>query len=146
MKGPDDSHVRPIKTLLSTAIQVIGAHINNVEALGDIGAKNLDRVAQIVCRNRALSGENLNLFLEIGHTELRLYDCTSTSRVIAGCQRVLIPARRRTDLKDHELSSIATFCPRLERLTLNFCGTLDDDVLKAWGKGFKSLKYLSLYG
>lgn len=77
VKAADDRHVRPIKTLLSTAIQVIGAHINNVEALGDIGPKNLDRVAQIVCRNRALSGENLNLFLEVGHTELRLYDCTS---------------------------------------------------------------------
>lgn len=49
-------------------------------------------------------------------------------------------------LTDVDLANIATFCPRLERLTLNLCGRLDDDVLKAWSKGFKQLKYLSLYG
>lgn len=58
--------------------QVIGQYINDVEALGDIGPSNLDRVAKIVCKNRALTSENLKLFLEIGHRELRLYDCTST--------------------------------------------------------------------
>ena len=26
------------------------------------------------------------------------------------------------------------------------CGRLDDDVLEAWAKGLKELKYLSLYG
>lgn len=50
------------------------------------------------------------------------------------------------DIRDHELANLATFCPRLERLTLNMCGRLDDDVLEAWKKGFKSLRYLSLYG
>lgn len=44
------------------------------------------------------------------------------------------------------MSSIAVFCPRLERLSLNLCGMLDDDVLEKWGKGFPQLKYLSLYG
>lgn len=49
-------------------------------------------------------------------------------------------------LRDTELANLATFCPRLERLTLNMCGRLDDDVLRAWKKGFKNLRYLSLYG
>lgn len=143
--------------------QVIGAHINNVEALGDIGPKNLDRVAQIVCKNRALTPENLSLFLEVGHTELRLYDCTSESVLLsllspsphAPSHRprfLLLPSltfltpAHRTDLNDTSLSTLPIFCPRLERLTLNLCGRLDDDVLKEWGKGFKELKYLSLYG
>ncbi|ORY88973.1 hypothetical protein BCR35DRAFT_189676 [Leucosporidium creatinivorum] len=124
-KAVESGPGRTIKTLQQICISVIGQHINNVEALGDIGPKNLDRVAQIVCKNRALTGENLSLFLEAGHTELRLYDCTN--------------------LNDNDLSTISTFCPRLERLTLNFCGRLDDDVLKVWGKAFKQLKYLSLY-
>lgn len=59
-------------------VQVIGKQIENVDALGDIGSKNLDRIAKIVCKARALSGSNLHLFLDAAHTELRLYDCTST--------------------------------------------------------------------
>lgn len=76
--------VTPLHRLRRAPWQVIGAHIDNVEGFGDIGPKNLDRVAQIVCKNRALTGDNLSLFLEIGHTQLTLYDCTRTSR-LAGC-------------------------------------------------------------
>ncbi|KAK4047874.1 UV-damaged DNA-binding protein rad7 [Microbotryomycetes sp. JL221] len=125
VRAVEERLYRPIKTLQQQCIAVIGQHIGDVEALGDIGTNNMDKIAQIVCRNRALNQENLKLFLEASHTELRLYDCTS--------------------INDVELANIAVFCPRLERLTLNMCGRLDDDVLKAWAKGFKHLKYLSLY-
>ncbi|SCV71669.1 BQ2448_3257 [Microbotryum intermedium] len=124
-KVVEETQFRPIKTLQQTVIDVIGNHIDDVEALGDIGAKNLDRIAKIVCKNRALTGQNLSLFLEIDHTELSLYDCTK--------------------IEDHHLASIATFCPRLERIKLNLCGRLDDSVLDAWAKGFKNLKSLNLY-
>ena len=50
------------------------------------------------------------------------------------------------DVTATDLAAIASFCPHLERLTLKMCGRLDDDVLEVWGKGFKELKYLSLYG
>jgi len=49
-------------------------------------------------------------------------------------------------VRDSELASISTFCPHLERLSLNLCGRLDDDVLENWMKGFKELRHLSLYG
>ncbi|KDE04341.1 hypothetical protein, variant [Microbotryum lychnidis-dioicae p1A1 Lamole] len=124
-KVVDETQFRPIKTLQQTVIDVIGNHIDDVEALGAVGAKNLDRIAKIVCKNRALTGQNLTLFLEIDHAELSLYDCTK--------------------IEDHHLASIATFCPRLERITLNLCGRLDDSVLDAWAKGFKNLKSLNLY-
>ncbi|GAA5826959.1 hypothetical protein JCM3770_005182 [Rhodotorula araucariae] len=115
----------PLPTLQQTCLAVVGQYAADVEALGDIGHKNLDRVAKVLSKNRALTGENLKLFLEVGHRELRLYDCTN--------------------VKDHDLASIATFCPHLERLTLNLCGRLDDDVIDAWMKGFKELEHLSLY-
>lgn len=51
-----------------------------------------------------------------------------------------------SDLSPDDLISIARFSPHLERLKLNLCGRLDDTVLEEWGKGFKELKYLSLYG
>lgn len=50
------------------------------------------------------------------------------------------------DVRDTDLASISNFCPRLERLSLNLCGRLDDDVLENWMKGFKELRHLSLYG
>jgi len=53
---------------------------------------------------------------------------------------------RRTDVKDTELASISIFCPHLEKLTLNLCGRLDDDVLNQWEKGFEELRHLNLYG
>ena len=55
-------------------------------------------------------------------------------------------ARARTVVKDQDLAQISTFCPHLERLALNLCGRLDDDVIDAWSKGFKELRHLSLYG
>lgn len=74
----------------------------------------------------------------------------SFSRAAANLSSPLLsspdPLLALIDLSDTSLSTLPTFCPRLERLTLNLCGRLDDDVLKEWGKGFKQLKYLSLYG
>ncbi|KAK4050790.1 UV-damaged DNA-binding protein rad7 [Microbotryomycetes sp. JL201] len=125
VRATEERLYRPIKTLQQNCIAVIGEHIQDVEALGDIGPTNMDKVAQIVCRNRSLNQDNLKLFLEASHTELRLYDCTN--------------------INDVDLGNIAVFCPHLESLTLNMCGRLDDDVLKAWAKGFKNLKYLSLF-
>lgn len=54
-------------------------YIHSVDALGDLGPKNLDKVAKIVSKHRALDNDNLKLFLDVGMTELRLYDCTSAS-------------------------------------------------------------------
>ncbi|GAA5913016.1 hypothetical protein JCM8208_005668 [Rhodotorula glutinis] len=115
----------PVPTLQQTCLAVVGQYATDIEALGDIGLKNLDRVAKVLCKNRALTGDNLKLFLEVGHRELRLYDCTL--------------------VKDQDLAQISTFCPHLERLALNLCGRLDDDVIDAWRKGFKELRHLSLY-
>ncbi|KAK4698450.1 DNA repair protein RAD7, partial [Phenoliferia sp. Uapishka_3] len=124
-KAVDERVFKPVRTLQQACIAVIGNQINNVVALGDIGPKNLDRIAKIVAKHRALTHDNLELFLDIGHTQLSLYDCTN--------------------IPDEDLASIASFCPHLERLTLKMCGRLDDSVLIKWASGFKKLKYLSLY-
>ena len=75
--------------------------------MGDVGPKNLDCINRIVCKHRALTADNLGLFLEVDHKELKFYDCTL--------------------LNDEQLSSIAIFCAHLERIELQFCGLLDDE-------------------
>lgn len=125
-------------------LQVIGKQINNVEAFGNIGAKNLDRIAKIVAKHRALNHDNLELFLDISHTELSLYDCTSE---LAACSALCTwLTALAPDVPDSDLASIASFCPHLQRLTLKMCGRMDDSVLVQWAAGFKKLEYLSLYG
>ncbi|GAA6012310.1 hypothetical protein JCM10207_002798 [Rhodosporidiobolus poonsookiae] len=117
----------PVQTLQQSCLLIIASFISSVEAgaFSYLGSKNLDRIAKIVSKNRALDGDNLKLFLEVGHRELRLYDCTN--------------------LTDHALSTIASFTPHLHTLVLLQCGRLDDDTLTAWTPALKELKHLELY-
>ncbi|GAA5985880.1 hypothetical protein JCM10908_006317 [Rhodotorula pacifica] len=126
-KGVDETLFTPVITLQQSCLAIISQYIHSVEALGDLGPKNLDKVAKIVSKHRALDDENLKLFLDVGHREIRLYDCTKLTHTA--------------------LSSISTFSPHLDSLTLLQCGRLDDDVLTAWSSssGFKELRHLTLY-
>ncbi|GAA6043312.1 hypothetical protein JCM8097_001179 [Rhodosporidiobolus ruineniae] len=129
-KAVEETKYTVVPTLQQGCLSIIATFISSVEtgAFSYLGPKNLDRIAKIVSKNRALDGENLKLFLEVGHRELRLYDCTN--------------------IHDHHLSTISTFSPHLVSLTLLQCGRLDDDVLTAWAhpvSGFKELRNLELY-
>jgi DNA repair protein RAD7 len=146
-------------SVLTTTRQIIASLISTVEAgaFSYLGPKNLDRIAKIVSKNRMLDNENVKLFLEVGHRELRLYDCTSESSILffppprplssvsslRRCNKetkMRLGVRERctyswlahADITDHSLSSISTFCPHLVHLSLQLCGRLDDDVLDAW--------------
>lgn len=63
-------------------LQVITRHIDDVEALGDIGSINKDELAKALSRNRSLTAENAHLFYDTQNTKLTLYDVTSTSSVL----------------------------------------------------------------
>ena len=75
-------------------MQVISKHIDDVEALGDIGTMNVEEIAKALAKNRRLyvvyrilimpvdlclisTPENVMLFYDIGHVRLTLYDATS---------------------------------------------------------------------
>ncbi|KWU42977.1 RNI-like protein, partial [Rhodotorula sp. JG-1b] len=127
-RGVDETLFTPIPTLQQACLALVSQYIHSVEALGDLGPKNLDKVSKIVAKNRALDDLNLKLFLDVGHREIKLYDCTK--------------------ITDRALASISTFAPHLTHLTLLQCGRLDDDVLTAWSHpltGFKELRHLTLY-
>ncbi|KAG0662659.1 hypothetical protein C6P46_003163 [Rhodotorula mucilaginosa] len=127
-RGVDETLFTPIPTLQQACLTLVSQYIHSVEALGDLGPKNLDKVSKIVAKNRALDDLNLKLFLDVGHREIKLYDCTK--------------------ITDRALASISTFAPHLTHLTLLQCGRLDDDVLTAWSHpvtGFKELRHLTLY-
>ena len=112
-------------TCLSDA-QLIGKHIDRVDSLGDIGALNLDKICKIISRNRALDPRTAELFFDVGHTSLRLYDCTQ--------------------LTPTTLLQLPLFCPNLLSLSLDLCGLTTSKVLIEWGERMKDLRRIELYG
>ena len=63
---------------LRRALQAISAHIDDVEALGDLGSVNIDNIIRSLSRIRSLTPENATLFYGARNKTLTLYDATST--------------------------------------------------------------------
>lgn len=113
-------------TLQSYCIDIISKHIENVEALGNIGFRNLDAISKSISKNRSLNPVTVQLFLTPEMTTLSLYDCSK--------------------LDSQSLQSIATFAPNLEHINLQLCGMLDNAVMDVWAAKLTKLKSLELYG
>jgi DNA repair protein RAD7 len=107
-----------------------------VEALGDIGLVNMDKICQIISRNRSLDNDTLPLFLQPDLTELRLYDCS----------RTLPLGVTDTGILTDRLEQIAYITPNLTTLQLSFCGRLDDSTLTILVSRLHNLQHLLLSG
>lgn len=117
---------RKFPTLVSFCIKVVSKHINDVEAFGDIGSVNMDRIVRVLSRNRSLTPENATLFYDTRNTTLTIYDGTK--------------------LEPPALTTLALLNPNLTSLRLDFCGYLDDAVLNSWSTALPSLTRLELLG
>lgn len=115
-----------VPSLLESCISLVSTHIDDVEALGDIGSANKDRLARILSRNRSLNTKTLKLFLDPSARNLEFWDCSEVSKD----SLMLIPA----------------YCPHLESLTLNMCGQLTSDILGYMATNLPNLKSISLDG
>ncbi|PLW19110.1 hypothetical protein PCASD_14056 [Puccinia coronata f. sp. avenae] len=115
-----------IQTLQMACITIIARNTESIEELGHVGSVNLEKICQIVCKHRELTSENLPLFVDATHSDLKLFDCIN--------------------LREPHLQSIAYFCPRLEKLTLNLCGHMTGDVLKTYVEKLPRLRELELFG
>ncbi|TKY90881.1 hypothetical protein EX895_000879 [Sporisorium graminicola] len=113
-------------SLQSYCIEVISRHIEDVEALGHIGFRNMDAISKSISKNRSLNPRTLQLFLSPTITTLSLYDCSK--------------------LDSESLQSIAAFAPNLEHINLQLCGMLDNDAMDVWVKKLPKLKSVELYG
>ncbi|MBW0505016.1 hypothetical protein O181_044731 [Austropuccinia psidii MF-1] len=146
-KAPEDGNARPsakkrrtkknpaikptwsensIQTLQMACITVIARHTESIDRLENVGSVNLEKICQIVCKHRELKPVNLPLFLDVSHSELKLFDCIH--------------------LRQETLMSIPVFCPRLVRLMLNFCGHMTGEVLVNYAQRLSRLRELDLFG
>ncbi|KAF8635566.1 hypothetical protein AX15_000216 [Amanita polypyramis BW_CC] len=117
---------RRFPTLVSLCIQLIAKHIDDVEALGDIGAMNMEVIAKALAKNRSLTPENAHLFYSVENTNLVLYDCT----------KLTAPA----------LQTLSMLNPALVSLRLDFCGYLDTETFITMSISMPHLKRLELLG
>ncbi|KAI8576689.1 hypothetical protein K450DRAFT_118957 [Umbelopsis ramanniana AG] len=115
-----------VASLQDISIRLIAKYIEDVEALGDIGTINMDKICKIISKNRKLSNETARLFLNPMETELSMYDCTN--------------------MTDDGFINIAQFCHRLERLKLIYCGRMTDGTISTYATHLQHLKSIELDG
>lgn len=131
-KAPADKRVvvnfeeRKFPSLASVCIELISKHIDDIEALGDVGGINMDAIAKAISRNRSLTPHNAPLFYDSEQTHLTLYDVTN--------------------LTPPALCTLAAFNRNLTHLRLDLCGRIDDTVIDVWSTGFPSLVRVELLG
>jgi len=104
----------------------VAKYIDDVEALGDIGTINMDRICQIISRNRSLNNATLKLFLDPGSQRLTLHDCAKIGA--------------------DELKTVAAFVPTLKHLRLVNCGKMNDEVLDYYAKKLPALESFHISG
>lgn len=113
-------------TLQDFCIRVIVANLDHIEELGDIGARNLDKISKIICKNRALTDASIPLFLGPDTKSLRLWDCAKVTK--------------------SGLMQIGAYCPNLESLSLQYAAALDNQVLDYFAEKLGHLTSLELNG
>lgn len=121
-----DGDTSAVKSLQEICINTVAKYIDDVETLEYIGSHNVDKISQIICKNRRLNDDTIRLFFEPAEHVLRFYDCSYTS--------------------SNRLREIAAFVPTIRRLHLNWCGLMNDECLDYYGTQLKQLTSIGLYG
>ncbi|KAJ3554125.1 hypothetical protein NM688_g3267 [Phlebia brevispora] len=117
---------RRFPSLASMCVSIISLHIDDVEALGDIGSLNMTEIAKAIARDRSLTPQNATLFYNVENSTLTLYDATN--------------------LTPPALCTLSSLNPNLTTLRLDFCGLINDEVIDAWTTALPNLRRLELLG
>ncbi|KAG9008592.1 hypothetical protein FRB93_006511 [Tulasnella sp. JGI-2019a] len=118
--------IEQVKSLTNMCIGIVGDHIDDIEALGNIGQMNMDRIAKIICKNRKLTPENAQLFYDVKRRDLTLYDATA--------------------LQPAALQTLASLNPNLSHLRLDLCGRMNNSVITHWAEHLRHLTRIELLG
>ncbi|ODQ51754.1 RNI-like protein, partial [Saitoella complicata NRRL Y-17804] len=125
-KGKFFDEEKKIGTLQDRCIQLIAKHIHDIDMLGDIGSLNLDKICQIISRNRSLTPSTINLFLDAGVESVKLYDCSK--------------------LGVEEFRAVGAKCPFANELYLKWCGRITDDVVQYYADHLTQLTKTTFTG
>lgn len=115
-----------VALLQDVCIRAITDNIGAVEALGDIGQLNTNKILRILLKNRSLNDSTVALFLSPDIRHMELWDCSNVS--------------------SDSFNKIAAYCARLESLTLFMCGQFHNDNLIYYKDKLPHLRKLALNG
>lgn len=115
-----------LPSLQDVCIKVITQNISDVEALGDIGQMNINKILRILSKNRSLNDSTVSLFLNPDVKSLEFWDCSNVS--------------------SHSFNQIAAYCSNLESLTIFMCGQFHNDNLEYYKDKLPHLTKLALNG
>lgn len=121
-----DKRTVRIPSLQDVCIKVITLNISDVEALGDIGQMNTNKISKILSKNRSLNDSTISLFLNPSVKALEFWDCSNVS--------------------SDSFNQIASYCSQLESLTLFMCGQFHNDNLIYYRDKLLNLQKLCLNG
>ncbi|KAK9448111.1 uncharacterized protein V1518DRAFT_438607 [Limtongia smithiae] len=121
-----DKQTAAVPKLQDMCIKIIAKYIDDVEMLGDIGDLNMEKIARILSRNRSLKDNTMKLFLGPTIKRLQFWDCSN--------------------LSSSSFELIASYCPKIESLTLSMCGQMADEVMDYYGSHFTQLRSLTING
>lgn len=113
-------------SLVSLCIDLVTKHIDDIEALGDIGTMNMEAISKALSKNRRLTPENAKLFYNASNLSLTLFDATN--------------------LPSPALESLVYLNANLTSLRLDFCGLLDDAAFKVFSTSLPALTRIELLG
>ncbi|KAI6129766.1 RNI-like protein [Pisolithus croceorrhizus] len=117
---------RRLPTLVSLCVELVSKHIDDIEALGNIGSVNMDEISKALAKNRSLNSQNAHLFYDVRNKALRFYDATH--------------------LTPPAFTTLAGLNPNLAHLHLDFCGRLTSPVLECFASSLPHLTSITLLG
>lgn len=115
-----------IPTLQDLTIKKVTEKIEYVEEFGDIGSLNMKKISKILCRNRSLNDNTLQLFLDVKTEKIEFWDCSGLTKTA--------------------YDTICSYCPNVQELKLLMCGRLHNDNLNYFRTNLKHLTKVELDG
>ncbi|KAI5849946.1 hypothetical protein BZA05DRAFT_338899, partial [Tricharina praecox] len=124
----DNNQACMAKSLKDYCIEYVARGIDQVDDFGGLPERFMDRICQIISRNRSLTNHTMRLFLENDKEseKLTLYDCAK--------------------IDSDNLRTIGAFLPHLRELSLHHCGKMTDEVLPYYAEKLKCLESLHIRG
>jgi DNA repair protein RAD7 len=112
------------KSLVDVCVRRVADVVHDVEEFGDMPQNLLDRLSQILSKQRVLTSRVLELFLRQDLARIDIYDCAKLER--------------------EDFTKMFAFMPQLERVNLRFAGQMKDEAVLYMVDKCKKIRHLQL--
>ena len=112
------------KSLVDVCVRRVADVVHDIEEFGDLPQNLLDRLSQILSKQRVLSSRVLELFLRPDTDRIAIFDCGK--------------------LEKEDFKKIFAYMPHIEFVNLRFAGQMKDDSMEYMVDKCKKIRHLQL--